>query len=335
MTHSVSMLAYPDAQILDITGPLEVFARTARWLSDHDMTSEPAYRVELLAERAGPLRTSSGLELVAQRAYRDAGPIDTLLVTGGLGFRRAGTDPALRAWLVEQAGRVKRLGSICTGSIVLAQAGLLDHHRATTHWAYCAELAKAGDDLAVDADAIYVRDGKLYTSAGVTAGMDLALAMVEEDWGQPVAVAVARELVMYLKRPGGQSQFSGHLKAQALESSRLQQTVLWILDHLDQDLTVAAMAAHAAMSERSFSRRFAEQAGVTPARFVAEARVRAARRKLEQTGLPIETIAARCGFGSSETMRRAFLRELGISPSSYRDRFRSAHPRELGVATER
>ena len=323
-THAVTMLAYPDAQILDITGPLEVFARTARWLGDHRYTKGPAYQVEIVAECAGPLRTSSGLELIAARRYQDVDSTDTLLVTGGIGFREACADDRLRDWLIGQARKVKRLGSICTGSIVLAHAGLLDHRRATTHWAYCADLAGAGHDLEVDADAIFVRDGPVYTSAGVTAGMDMALAMVEEDWGQPVAVAIARELVMYLKRPGGQSQFSGHLRAQTLESGRLQETRLWILDHLGEDLTVAALAAHATMSERSFTRRFSEQTGQTPAKFVEQARVRAARRKLEETALPIETIAARCGFGSSETMRRSFMRQLGIPPSSYRDRFRSA-----------
>jgi transcriptional regulator GlxA family with amidase domain len=323
-THQVVMLGYPDAQILDITGPLEVFSRTSRWLVDHDHVAHPAYQVEIAAELPGPFSTSCGVELIASRGFDDPRPIDTLLVTGGLGFRQAGDKESVLDWLRDRSRSVTRLGSICTGSIILARAGLLDHQIATTHWAYCEELARAGEDVSVDADAIYVRNGALYTSAGVTAGMDMALAMVEEDWGQAVALAVAQELVMYLKRPGGQSQFSNHLRAQNIDSDRLQKLQLWILDHLSDDLTVRLMAKKAAMSERTFARRFVEAAGITPAKFVEQARVQAARRRLEESALPIETIAARCGFGSTETLRRSFLRELGVAPSAYRDRFRSS-----------
>lgn len=322
-THRVVMLGYPEAQILDITGPLEVFSRTSRWLLDHEYVRNPAYEVELVGIESGPLRTSSGLELVAQRGFREVADCDTLLVAGGVGYRAAGENADLLAWLRERSAVVPRFGSICTGAIILARAGLLDHQSATTHWAYLEELARTGHDVSVDADAIYVRNDRLYTSAGVTAGMDMALSMVEEDWGQVVALAVARQLVMYLKRPGGQSQFSNHLKAQNLESNRLQKLQLWILDHLEEDLSIPALSRRVAMSERTFARRFVDEAGVTPAKFVEHARLQAARRKLEESLLPVETIAARCGFGSTETLRRAFQREVGVAPSRYRERFNS------------
>jgi transcriptional regulator GlxA family with amidase domain len=213
--------------------------------------------------------------------------------------------------------------------MILARAGLLDDASATTHWEYFDELAESGNEVDVDRNAIFVRNGNVFTSAGVTAGMDMALAMVEDDWGQAVALAVAQQLVMYLKRPGGQSQFSNHLKAQSLESDRLQRLQLWMLDHLDQDLRVDALAARAAMSERTFARRFVAEAGITPAKFVEQARIQAARRRLEEGRLPVESIALRCGFHSAENMRRSFVRVLGVSPTDYRERFRSAAVTEI------
>ena len=318
------MLIYPEAQMLDITGPLEVFARTARWLDEHRYGTPGAYRIELVARRPGPVRCSSGLEIVATRPFADVGATDTLLVTGGLGYAQAAADEELLAWLREVAARTPRVASICTGALLLARAGLLDHRRATTHWAYCDELARAGDGVRVDADAIYVRDGNLMTSAGVTSGIDMALAMVEEDWGQPVAVAIARQLVMYLKRPGGQSQFSEQLRAQSTDSGRIQRLQLWILQHLGEDLSVPALARRVSMSERSSSRRCHAATGTSPAKYVERCRVSAARRKLEQTAHQLERIATACGFRSGEILRRAFMRELGVSPSAYRERFRSA-----------
>jgi transcriptional regulator GlxA family with amidase domain len=323
--HRVVMLIYPDAQMLDITGPLEVFARTSRWLCENDYCASPPYSLQLVAEDLAPVRCSSGIEIVATARLDHTREADTLLVSGGIGYARAADNPAVIGWLSGIAAATPRVASICTGALLLARAGLLDNRRATTHWAYCDELEKAGRNISVDPDAIYVRDGNIMTSAGVTSGIDMALAMVEADWGQPVAVAIARQLVMYLKRPGGQSQFSEHLRAQTIESDRLQQLQLWLLDHLDDDLSVPSLARRVSMSERSFSRRFHAAIGTSPAKYVERCRVSAARNKLEQTNQTHERIATACGFRSGEILRRAFIRELGVSPTAYRERFRSSH----------
>ncbi len=326
--HEVVMMGFPQAQVLDITGPLEVFSRTARWLVEQGYTRHQPYKVELVASQSGPLTMSSGLELLVHRRFDQVKNVDTLLVAGGIGYSEASKDPNILENLVRLAGEAGRVGSICTGSLILARAGLLDHKTATTHWEYFEELEHAGKDVRVDQNAIFVRHGKIFSSAGVTAGMDMALAMVEDDWGQVVALAVAQQLVMYLKRPGGQSQFSNHLKAQSLESGRLQKLQLWILDNLDLDLRVGKLANRAAMSERTFARRFAAEMGVTPANFVEQARAQAARRRLEEGNLPIESIAHRCGFRSAENMRRSFLRILGVPPTQYRERFQSTRTKK-------
>jgi len=321
-THLVSMLAYSDCQILDVTGPLEVFARTARWLNDHGHShGEPAYRVEIIADRTGPLRCSNNLELVATRRWRDVDQTGTLLVAGGIGQDVPASNDELLAWLRRMRGRCHRLGSVCTGAIVLAAAGLLDHHQATTHWAFGERLASSGNDIRVDTDALFIADDGIYTSAGVTAGMDLALAMVESDWSREVALAVARELVMYVKRSGGQAQFSRPLKAQQAETDRLRRLQLWMLENLDGELSVEQLAGRIAMSPRNFSRRFRREVGVSPAHYVEEIRIEAARDRLESTHLSMGRIAAICGFSSAETMRRAFARRMGIAPSEYRKRF--------------
>jgi transcriptional regulator GlxA family with amidase domain len=322
--HHVVMLGYEDAQILDITGPLEVFSRSARWLRDKGVCGADAYSVELVAARAGPVRTSSGVCLIAERGFRKVARADTLLIAGGIGCHRAMQDPDVLRWIRGIAPKTARLGSVCTGALVLGSAGLLDNKSATTHWDYVDELRKLGRSIRVQPDAIYVRDGNLYTSAGVTAGIDMALAMVESDWGQPVALAVARELVMFLKRPGGQSQFSSHLAAQFSEDDKLRELQLWILEHLDADLSVPSLAERVAMSERNFARRFTASLGVTPAHYVAKARLEAARRKLEEGDLRVSQVARHCGFGSEESLRRTFVAALGVSPRAYRERFRSA-----------
>ncbi|HEX6550264.1 MAG TPA: GlxA family transcriptional regulator [Gammaproteobacteria bacterium] len=324
LPHRVVMLGYPDAQILDITGPLEVFGRSGRWLRDKGVTRDLAYSVELVAAEAGQVKTSSGIGLVAQRSYRQVSRADTLLIAGGIGCHPVMEDENVLRWIRRMAPKVSRVASVCTGALVLARAGLLENRAATTHWDYIDQLAGISNTIRVQEDAIYVRDSNVYTSAGVTAGMDMALAMVESDWGQPVALAVAQELVMFLKRPGGQSQFSSHLAAQFSEDDKLRELQLWILDHLAQDLSVPKLAARVAMSERNFARRFAADVGMTPAQYVSRARLEAARRKLEENNLQISQVARHCGFGTEETMRRTFIAELGVSPSDYRERFRSA-----------
>jgi transcriptional regulator GlxA family with amidase domain len=316
------MLAYPGAQMLDVTGPLEVFARSARFLMEQGLRADPVYEVELIAERRGPVKTSSGIEILAARSLAAVrGPLDTLLVAGGVGSRDALRRTALLGFLRRMAPRVRRLASVCTGAFLLAEAGLLDGRRATTHWAYCGELAKRYPQVRVDPDPIFVRDGRIYTSAGVTAGMDLALGLVEEDLGRTVALEVARQLVLFLKRPGGQSQFSAQLAAQSAEREPLREVQAWISDHPEADLAVESLARRAAMSPRHFARGFQREVGVTPARFILRLRVDAARRRLEESRDSVESVAAACGFGSAEVMRRAFLRTVRVSPSAYRSRF--------------
>src|SRR5215469_14436801 len=320
--HHVVMVAYPDVQILDVTGPLEVFSRASRWMQHNGIRRDLAYRVEVVAPRAGAFSTSSGVRLVAERSYREVARADTLLVAGGRGQTAARGDTELLAWLTRMTARVPRFGSVCTGALILAACGLLEGRSATTHWAYLEELHQLIGN-GVCQDAIYTRDGNLYTSAGVTAGMDMALAMLEEDHGNAVALAVARELVMFLKRPGGQSQFSDHLAAQFSEDAGLRELQLWMLGHLDQDLSVPRLADRIAMSERSFARHFADGVGLAPGHYVRQIRVTAARRKLEQTDLTLQQVARRCGFGTPESLRRSFLAALGVSPGAYRERFRA------------
>jgi len=319
-THRVAMLAYPKAQILDITGPLEVFARTSRWLEDHTGGRVPAYAVELVAGRRGPLETSGGLRLIAARTYRELRRVDTLLVSGGIGYEAALTDAELLAWLRARAKVVRRIGSICTGALILARAGLLDGRSATTHWGYCDRLARNAPRTRVEPDALYVQSGRIYTSAGVTAGMDMALAMVEQDWGKATALAVARELVMFVKRPGGQSQFSHFLEAQQRDD-RFGDLELWMLEHLDADLSVEQLARRCSMSERHFARLFAARIGRPPATHVARLRIDAARRRIEEGAARLKDVARECGFGDEQRLRRAFRRSLGVTPQDYRQRF--------------
>jgi transcriptional regulator GlxA family with amidase domain len=324
-TRRIVMLAFPDAQIIDITGPLEVFGRAARWMTDEQGWRIPAYTVEIVATKAGAFATSSGLRLIADRPITQVhGPIDTLLVAGGRGTTDAIRDRALIDWLRGSIHRTRRICSVCTGAFLLAEAGLLDGLSATTHWRQCEQLATRYPAVSVETDPIFVRAGKIFTSAGVTAGIDLALALLEEDHGRDVALAVARELVMFLRRPGGQSQFSVQLSAQVADREPLRDLQQWIADHLGADLSVEALARRAAMSPRNFARVFAREVGMTPGEFVENLRVEAARRRLEESVEGVDSIASACGFGTRESMRRAFIRTLHVPPSAYRSRF---HPK--------
>jgi transcriptional regulator GlxA family with amidase domain len=321
-TRRVVMLAFPDAQILDITGPLEVFGRAARLLTEERGWRIPAYTVEIAAAKAGPFATSSGIRLIADRSIAQLrGPIDTVLMAGGRGTNAALRDRALINWLRSGIQRTRRLCSVCTGAFLLAEAGLLDGLRATTHWRQCERLAAQYPAVSVETDPIFVRAGKIFTSAGVTAGIDLALALLEDDHGRDVALAVARELVMFLRRPGGQSQFSVQLSAQVADRQPLRELQRWIADHLGADLSVDALARRIAMSPRNFARVFTREVGVTPGEFVENSRVEAARRRLEESADGVDSIASECGFGTRESMRRAFIRRLHVPPSAYRSRF--------------
>jgi transcriptional regulator GlxA family with amidase domain len=315
------MLVFPGLQVLDATGPLEVFSAA----NDARPRGAPAYEPLLVARRAGPVASSAGYALVAQRGIGELrGPLDTLLVAGGTGTAGALGDRALLRWLRRAAPKARRVASVCTGAFLLAEAGLLDVLRVTTHWSAIGLLAERYPRLTVDPDPIYVRAGRISTSAGVTSGMDLALALVEEDLGRETALAVARRLVLFLARPGGQSQFSAQLAGQLAEREPLRELQTWIAEHPRADLSVAALARRVAMSPRNFARVFAREVGATPAEFVERARVECARRALEDGADGLETVAEAAGFGSAETLRRAFLRNLGVGPAAYRSRFRSA-----------
>jgi transcriptional regulator GlxA family with amidase domain len=313
----VVIVAFPRVQTLDVHGPAEVFS-TANQLGGGD-----EYAVEVVATRSGPLPTSSVALYPDRTLDQCRGPIDTLVVAGGRGVQTAVHDERLLAWLKAAARRSRRVTSVCTGAFLLAEAGLLEGRRATTHWASCALLAERHPNVEVESDPIFVRDGNVTTSAGVTAGMDLALAMVEEDLGRELALEVARWLVLFVKRPGGQAQFSAQLEAQLADREPLRELQQWLPDHLDEDLTVPALAKRACMSERNFARAFRDETGMTPAAYVEAARVERARIFLDSGDLPVETIARQTGFGTVETMRRAFRRRVGVSPAGYRSRFRS------------
>lgn len=322
------MLAFPNVQVLDVTGPLEVFSRSARWLRDNGHRKDLAYEVEIIGVKRGWFRTSSGLRLYAERAFSDVPRgIDTLMIAGGFGVEAHRRNAALLRWIRQQATRARRLASICTGAFLMAEAGLLRNKRATTHWHFCETFARDFPDIRLEPDTIFVQEGSLYTSAGVTAGMDLALALVEEDFGRDVALAAARELVMFLKRPGGQAQFSAQLAVQLAEHQPLRELQAHVTEHPEDDHTIERLARRVAMSPRNFARVFTREVGMTPARYVASVRVETARRLLEETNEPLEAVCAQSGLGTTESMRRAFLARIGISPGRYRERFsRSPSP---------
>src|ERR1700756_100626 len=322
-SRTIVFLAAPSSQILDVAGPFQIFVRAAELFVQEYPTRKAPYNVLLASTtRRRSIATNCGLVLTGTKTYRTLhGPIDTLLVAGGSGVETAAHDEELLLWLQKTAQRVRRIGSICTGAFLLASAGLLDGKRAATHWKWAAELSQKFKHTTVDPDPIYIRDGNTYTTAGVTAGMDLALALVEEDLGAPMALKVARELVLYLRRPGGQSQFSTALSLQASDRKQIEEIRAWALDNLAQDLPVEKLAERAGMSPRNFARVFLRDTGITPARFVERLRVEAARRRLEESQDKLEKIATDCGFGSSQSLRRSFLRVLHVHPNDYRQRF--------------
>ncbi len=328
----VAILVYEGVQSLDLTGPLEVFAGAQR-LIDASGRRGRGYELQVIAPRRGPLRTSSGLSVTAEQGIAETMlPLDTLIVAGGAGAEEAAGDAELTAWIASAAAGARRTASVCTGGFLLARAGLLDGRRATTHWASAGELARRHPAVEVDPDPIFVRDGSIWTSAGVTAGMDLALALVEEDLDREAALTIARHLVLFLRRPGSQSQFSAVLSAQQPEREPLRDALRSIVEDVAGEHSVEAMAARAHMSPRHFARTFREQTGVTPARYVERVRLEAARRRLEETSEPLAGVAGCCGFASAETMRRVFIRSLGVGPAEYRRRFQAGPARSAVAA---
>jgi transcriptional regulator GlxA family with amidase domain len=351
----VVILVYPGVQSLDVTGPLEVFTGAQQLLQAQALGYEGrrgstgpdkqpgsagrgeqrdrGYRVLVVSPDGAPLQTSSGLTLVPHAAIRDApAAIDTLLVAGGTGIEGLCEDRATLDWIAARARRARRVASVCTGAFALAAAGLLDGRRATTHWAAAGELARRHPGVSVDPEPIFVRDGDVWTSAGVTAGMDLALALVEDDLDRDAALTIARHLVLFLRRPGNQSQFSATLSAQAPQRDELRAIQRFVLENLAADLSVEALAQRAHMSPRHFARSFRAETGITPARYVQRLRLEAARRRIEDAREPLATTATACGFGTPETMRRAFLRTLGVGPEEYRSRFQTTIDRAAAAS---
>lgn len=325
----IVFLAAPDTQIVDVAGPFQVFVRASElYLQEHPAARNP-YNVLLASTTSGKrISTNCGLALQGHTAYRSLRDnIDTLLVAGGSGLDAAAKNQHLLTWLRSRALGARRFGSICTGAFLLAAAGLLKGKKATTHWKWAGELATRCKDAKIDPDPIFVRDGKLYTSAGITAGMDLALALVEEDLGGRLALRVAREMVLYLRRPGGQSQFSAALNLQASDRQPIIELQSWILENLSEELSVERLATRCGMSPRNFARVFLDQTGVTPFKFLERARIEAVRRRLEESDAALDVIAADCGYASADSLRRGFVRQVRVSPSEYRARFSRARSR--------
>lgn len=315
----ITLLAFPRVQLLDVVGPADVFAEAAKQLGN-----PRAYRVEVIGTHKGVIKGSSGLKLSIDETFETyKGRIDTLLVAGSPHIEEIALNPELQQWLCRQAKTVRRIGSVCSGAFLLAAAGLLDGRHVTTHWNSSAKLAREHPQTHVDPDSIFIKDGNVYTSAGVTAGMDLALALVEEDHGRELALSVAREMVMFFKRPGGQSQFSAQLAAQTAERSVIRNVQDYVVEHLKADLSVPTLAARAGMSERNFARTFKAETDSTPAEFVELARIDAARRMIEDSDVSLKRLADNVGYANTDGFRRAFMRRLGVGPSDYLKRFSS------------
>ncbi|MFD5702232.1 GlxA family transcriptional regulator [Streptomyces lasiicapitis] len=328
LPHRVVIAVFPDVDLLDVTGPAEVFA-----LANRQAAGRARYQVRLAGPGAGEVRTSAGVRLLADLGFDEVGgDVDTLLVPGAVDLTadgpRARIDPDVVAWVKGTAPHARRVASVCVGAHVLAAAGLLDGMTATTHWSTAAQLAAEHPSVTVDPDPIFVRTdrGRVWTGAGISACLDLALALVAEDLGEEIALAVARDLVMYLKRQGGQSQFSVPLSRPASARRDIDELRLWIADHLDEDLSAEVLAARMCLSERHFARVFKQETGASPAAYVEAARVEVARRLLETTDVPLDRVAAGAGLGSAETLHRSFKRQLATTPAAYRRRFRTQTP---------
>ena len=324
-TRRMLLLAAPGTQILDLVGPFQVFTRASEILARSQRDAPPLYSLEVVTTEPGMLLTSCGLRLQAHRTFRQVcGAVDTLLIVGGACVEDGREDASVVQRLQRVAPQLRRVGSICTGAFLLARAGLLNGRRATTHWKYCELLRRRYPAIKIDPDPIFVRDGNVYTSAGVTAGMDMALALVEEDAGSTLALEVARELVLYLRRPGGQSQFSAALSLQASDRQPFRELGAWVLDHLRSDLSVDTLASRVGMSPRNFARVFRAEMNTSPAKFVESLRLEAARRRLQESNASLESVATSCGFRNCDAMRSTFRRVLRVAPGEYRWRFQAS-----------
>ena len=309
MPRAIGFLIFPDFQLLDAAGPIAAFEIAGRHV-------EGAYSLHVLAATDGPVASSSGATMIAA-SLAEAPALDTLVIAGGQGTREAVQDPALLGYVMAVSGRARRIASVCSGSYILAEAGLLDGKRATTHWSRSTHFARRYPKVRLEPDRIFIRDGMIWSSAGITAGIDLSLALIADDLGEAVARRTAQQLVVYRQRPGGQSQFSALLDLER-PGGKFGPLLAWARERLDETLSVEQLAAEAAMSPRNFARRFAAETGLTPARAVERLRVEAARAQVEDTADPIDGIARVTGFGDQERMRRAFLRAFGQPPQSLR-----------------
>jgi len=316
---TVAIVVFPGVQALDVAGPLDVFAEANGFLKN-----DAGYEIVLVGTEHGPFRASNGMQLMPDLSLDAAsGPFDMVFVAGGPELPNSGINASLSKWLVATAAQSRFYGSICTGAFALGEAGLLDGRRATTHWQNAENLASRFPNARIERDRIFLRDGALVTSAGVTAGIDLALALVAEDHGAEIALAIAKRLVVVAQRQGGQSQFSPLLSITADEGSPISRVQNYVLEHIAQPFTVNQLASVAGMSGRNFARHFLMATGMTPHQFVEMARVDVARNVLEATDKPLKAVARECGFGSADRMRIVFQKRLGLSPIQYRTSFQT------------
>lgn len=318
----IAILALPGVQMLNLAGPMDVFAE-----ANHLLRDPGAYSVQIVGLTMDPIVAQNGARILPDTSIEtELQDVDTLLIAGSPTIRKYEDHREVVDWIARASRQVRRLGSTCTAAILLAHAGVLSGRRATTHWNSSARLAEMFPSIKVEPNLIYVKDGPIYTSAGVTASMDLALALVEEDHGRTIALRVAKELILFLQRPGGQSQFSVHLSAQVSEVGPIRDVHEWILGNLAADLSVEALAARAAMSSRNFARLFKREIGMTPGDYVEAVRVEAARRMLEESDTPLKKVARMCGFADQSGLRRAFVRRINVTPAEYRQRFHAEDP---------
>jgi transcriptional regulator GlxA family with amidase domain len=324
-TKHIVILAPPMTSILDVAGPLEVFAKTIDYIKENVPSVRQSYTTHILSiDSSTVVPTSSGLPIVCEGGLQSIEyDIDTFLIAGK-GSPEEKVLQILLSWLKDNVNKVRRVGSICAGAFILAEAGILNGRRATTHWRVCDKLIRHYPEIKVEKDPIYIKDGNIYTSAGISTGIDMSLALVEEDFGRDIAVMVARLLVLYLKRPGNQSQFSNILMHQTVDYEPIKAIQDWIIDNLDKELTVEVLAEKVSMSPRNFARVFLRETGITPAKYIEKVRLETARRRLEETRLTIEEISDECGIGSADRLRRLFLRHLRTTPCEYRKNFATA-----------
>lgn len=319
-TKRIGFVGFDGVVAVDLAGPADAFAVANEAESD----PKPSYDVLIIASSSQPFVSESGLIFKPQRTFKTAPSLDTLIIPGGSGLRKPAINRSVSAFVKARAGCTRRIASICTGIYGLAETGLLAGRKVTTHWHHAHNVSRRFPDLKVNDNAIFIKDGPFYTSAGATAGIDLALSLIEEDYGQQVSLMVARQLVVYLKRSGGQEQYSEPLQFQAESVSRFSELTTWIHTHLNEDLSVDALAGKACLCPRHFSRRFKAEFGTSPADFVDRLRLDEARRRLSNGDNSVENVGISVGFKSADTFRRAFERRLGVSPSDYRRRFSSA-----------